>query len=63
MSPALSAAHLQIAGSESDPSSRLSMAIAGLLLLALIVLIATIIFWRLTRPDERSESVDNRSVR
>jgi len=37
--------------SDSDPSSRLSMAIAGLLLLALVVVIATVIFWRITRPD------------
>ncbi|CAB4974858.1 MAG: hypothetical protein F2942_06090 [Actinobacteria bacterium] len=35
----------------TDPSSRLSMAIAGLLLLAVIVTIATVIFWRVTRPD------------
>ncbi|CAB4801675.1 MAG: hypothetical protein F2744_03065 [Actinobacteria bacterium] len=35
----------------ADPGSRLSMAIAGLLLLAVIVTIATVIFWRVTRPD------------
>ena len=35
----------------ADPSSRLSMAIAGLLGLALIASIATIVFWRMTRPD------------
>ena len=35
----------------ADPSSRLLMAIAGLLGLALIASIATIVFWRMTRPD------------
>ena len=43
---------LTMLGAEgTDPSSRLSMAIAGLLLLAVIVPIATVIFWRVTRPD------------
>jgi hypothetical protein len=43
---------LTMLGAEgTDPSSRLSMAIAGLLLLAVIVTIATVIFWRVTRPD------------
>jgi len=48
---ALLALPAQLADSGSEPGSRLSMAIAGLLLLALIVLIATIVFWRTTRPD------------
>jgi hypothetical protein len=34
-----------------DASSRLSMAITGLLVLAGIILVATVIFWRMTRPE------------
>jgi len=34
-----------------DASGRLSMAILGLLVLAGLILIATIIYWRMTRPE------------
>lgn len=34
-----------------DASSRLSMVIAGLVVLAVVIAISTIVFWRATRPD------------
>ncbi len=38
--------------SESDlASSRLSMVIAGLIALAVVITISTVVFWRATRPD------------
>ncbi|CAB4544687.1 unannotated protein [freshwater metagenome] len=46
-----SATTLALRSEGADPSSRLSMAIAGLLLLGLLVSVATIVFWRMTRPD------------
>ena len=41
-----------IAETESDlASSRLSMVIAGLIALAVVLTVSTILFWRATRPD------------
>jgi len=46
---------LMVAADAADPagdaSGRLSMAILGLLVLAGLILIATIIYWRMTRPE------------
>ena len=35
-----------------DASGRLSMAILGLLVLAGLILAATVVYWRLTRPEQ-----------
>ncbi len=34
-----------------DASGRLSLIIAALVLLAVVIAVATVVFWRLTRPD------------
>ena len=34
-----------------DASQRLSMVISGLVVLAVVITVATIVFWRLTRPE------------
>lgn len=34
-----------------DASQRLSMVIIGLLVLAVVITVATVVFWRLTRPE------------
>lgn len=48
----LIAADVVDAGSTADnASSRLSMVIAGLIALAVVIAISTIVFWRATRPD------------
>ncbi len=39
------------ADSGDDASQRLSMVIIGLLVLAAVIAVATVVFWRLTRPD------------
>jgi hypothetical protein len=39
------------ADSGDDASQRLSMVIVGLLVLAAVIAVATVVFWRLTRPD------------
>lgn len=39
------------ADSGTEASNRLSMVIIGLLGLALLIAVVTVVFWRLTRPD------------
>ncbi|MDQ2679096.1 MAG: hypothetical protein M3Y51_10160 [Actinomycetota bacterium] len=49
--PVVLAARLAV-GTDSDAaSSRLSMVIAGLIALAVVLTVSTIVFWRATRPD------------
>lgn len=43
------------ANAGDDASSQLSMVIVGLLVLALVITIATAVFWRLTRPSAGSD--------
>lgn len=45
-----------------DASKRLSMAILGLLMLAGLILVATIAFWRMTRPERSDAASPMRSV-
>ena len=35
-----------------DASGRLSLIIAALVLLAVLIAVATVVFWRMTRPDK-----------
>ena len=50
------AAVMAVAAEVDDPggdaSGRLSMAILGLLVLAGLILAATVVYWRLTRPEQ-----------
>jgi flagellar basal body-associated protein FliL len=39
------------ADSGDDASQRLSMVIIGLVVLAVVIAVATVVFWRLTKPD------------
>jgi len=39
-----------------DASRRLSLAIVGLLVLAGVILVATIVFWRMTRPERATSA-------
>ena len=39
------------ADSGDDASQRLSMVIIGLVVLAVVIAVSTVVFWRLTRPD------------
>ena len=48
---ALSTRVAEVADPSTDASARLSMVITGLLVLAALILIATVIFWRMTRPE------------
>lgn len=42
----------QIAADAGDDASRrLSLVIAGLVVLAVVIAVATVVFWRLTRPE------------
>lgn len=38
----------------ADASSRVTLAVWGLVLLALIIAVVTVVFWRLTRPEPPS---------
>lgn len=50
--PSLFALVAQVAADAGDDASqRLSLVIMGLVLLAVVITIATIVFWRLTRPE------------
>jgi flagellar basal body-associated protein FliL len=44
------------ASTSDDASSRLSMVIAGLVVLAILIAVATVVFWRMTRPDRNEEA-------
>jgi hypothetical protein len=44
----------QVAGDSGDDASRrLSWVIIALVVLAVVIAVATVVFWRLTRPDAR----------
>jgi hypothetical protein len=52
MAPAVVALVGQVAADAGDDASqRLSMVIIGLLVLAVVITVATVVFWRLTRPE------------
>lgn len=50
------------ASAGDDASSRLSMVIAGLVGLAVVIAVVTVVFWRMTRPEPLDESPGLRSV-
>lgn len=59
----LSGVVAQIGASASDDaSSRLSMVIAALVALAVLIAVATVVFWRMTRPDRNEEPAGLRWV-
>ncbi|MFN7151559.1 MAG: hypothetical protein ACK4V6_19025, partial [Microthrixaceae bacterium] len=41
----------QAATASDDASGRLSMVITALVVLAVLIAVATVVFWRLTRPE------------
>ncbi len=41
----------QAASASDDASGRLSMVIIALVVLAVLITVATVVFWRLTRPE------------
>ena len=45
-----------------DASRRLSWAITGLLVLAGVIVVATMVFWRLTRPERASSGAGSMRV-
>ena len=49
--PVAIAARVAVENESDLASSRLSMVIAGLIALAVVLTISTIVFWRATRPD------------
>jgi len=54
--PVLFAARVATELDSDAASSRLSMVIAGLIVLAVIIAVSTIAFWRATRPDRPSNT-------
>jgi hypothetical protein len=53
----------QIAADAGDDASRrLSLVIAGLVVLAVVIAVATVVFWRLTRPEPVREGTGLRWV-
>lgn len=54
---------VQIAADAGDDASRrLSLVIAGLVALAVVIAVATVVFWRLTRPEPVREGTGLRWV-
>ncbi len=52
---------LAIGGDDAD--AQLSMVIGALVGLAVIILIVTVIYWRVTRPTEKGAATNRRSPR